>query len=35
MTKKINQMDNKQSLYGLNAGQEVKIFIEEGSLNKL
>ena len=32
---KINQMDNKQSLYGLNPGQEVKIFIEEGSLNKL
>lgn len=32
---KINQMDNKQSLYGLNPGQEVKIFIEEGSLNKI
>ena len=32
---KINQMDNKQSLYGFNPGQEVKIFIEEGSLNKL
>ena len=32
---KINEMDNKQSLYGLTPGQEVKIFIEEGSLNKL
>ena len=32
---KINETDNKQSLYGLNPGQEVKIFIEEGSLNKL
>lgn len=32
---KINETDSKQSLYGLNPGQEVKIFIEEGSLNKL
>lgn len=32
---KINETDYKQSLYGLNPGQEVKIFIEEGSLNKL
>ncbi|PUE65542.1 hypothetical protein [Arcobacter caeni] len=32
---KINETDNKQSLYGLNPGQEVKIFIEEGSLTKI
>ncbi len=32
---KVNETDYKQSLYGLNPGQEVKIFIEEGSLNKL
>jgi|GEM_PF-4904930 len=32
---KTNETDNKQSLYGLNPGQEVKIFIEEGSLTKL
>ncbi|MDD2895823.1 MAG: hypothetical protein PHG81_07350 [Aliarcobacter sp.] len=32
---KSNETDNKQSLYGLNPGQEVKIFIEEGSLSKL
>ncbi|MDD2291451.1 MAG: hypothetical protein PHV52_04175 [Aliarcobacter sp.] len=32
---KINETDSKQSLYGLNPGQEVKIFIEEGSLSKL
>ena len=32
---KLNETDYKQSLYGLNPGQEVKIFIEEGSLNKL
>lgn len=32
---KVNETDHKQSLYGLNPGQEVKIFIEEGSLNKL
>ena len=32
---KMNETDSKQSLYGLNPGQEVKIFIEEGSLNKL
>ena len=32
---KLNETDNKQSLYGLNPGQEVKIFIEEGTLNKL
>ena len=29
------ETDYKQSLYGLNPGQEVKIFIEEGTLNKL
>lgn len=29
------ESDYKQSLYGLNPGQEVKIFIEEGTLNKL
>lgn len=29
------EADYKQSLYGLNPGQEVKIFIEEGTLNKL
>lgn len=32
---KSSETDYKQSLYGLNPGQEVKIFIEEGSLNKL
>ena len=32
---KANESDYKQSLYGLNPGQEVKIFIEEGTLNKL
>ncbi len=32
---KLNEMDHKQSLYGLTPGQEVKIFIEEGTLNKL
>ena len=32
---KSNETDYKQSLYGLNPGQEVKIFIEEGTLNKL
>ena len=32
---KISETDSKQSLYGLNPGQEVKIFIEEGSLTKL
>ena len=32
---KANETDYKQSLYGLNPGQEVKIFIEEGTLNKL
>lgn len=32
---KVNETDYKQSLYGLNPGQEVKIFIEEGSLTKL
>ena len=32
---KVNETDYKQSLYGLNPGQEVKLFIEEGTLNKL
>lgn len=32
---KSSESDYKQSLYGLNPGQEVKIFIEEGSLNRL
>lgn len=32
---KTSETDYKQSLYGLNPGQEVKIFIEEGTLNKL
>ena len=32
---KVDETDYKQSLYGLNPGQEVKIYIEEGSLNKL
>ena len=32
---KVSETDSKQSLYGLNPGQEVKIFIEEGSLTKL
>ena len=32
---KTNETDLKQSLYGLNPGQEVKLFIEEGTLNKL
>ena len=30
-----SESDYKQSLYGLTPGQEVKIFIEEGTLNKL
>ena len=32
---KTSETDYKQSLYGLNPGQEVKLFIEEGTLNKL
>jgi hypothetical protein len=32
---KTSETDYRQSLYGLNPGQEVKIFIEEGTLNKL
>lgn len=32
---KAHENDYKQSLYGLQPGQEVKIFIEEGSLNKI
>ena len=32
---KASESDYKQSLYGLTPGQEVKIFIEEGTLNKL
>lgn len=32
---KTSETDNKVSLYGLTPGQEVKIFISEGSLNRL
>lgn len=32
---KTSEVDTKQSLYGLTPGQEVKIFIEEGSFSKL
>ncbi len=31
----VNESDYKLCLYELSPGQEVKIFIEEGTLNKL